>query len=317
MNDKPLQYRLRVPPNLTRRNPIVNPAAIKLTAAHQLPPAPKPSRPPFNLNELRIQRQIPKIEPAKSPNTPKALVQQIIPPKPHITYRTNPATIEQIDQIRRLRGKGNGRILVMIGNGPSITEVELELLKDHPNIDIMSINKPDPRIWPTTYWAFCDLSQYNRHKEIWDKYDGIIINSTAIHQSKTNSIHIKSIQGKGFSRDLVNGYNIGRSTVYANMQTALWMGYDHIYLFGVDMNPNGLNGKLWFYGNNPDAPAVMRKDRFKMEAEYYSHAASILTPDERAKYTFCSSYNPWDFVDKFGSHWDHHTAVDRILQLYG
>ncbi len=76
------------------------------------------------------------------------------------------------------------------------------------------------------------------------------------------------------------------------MQIAYWMNYDHIYLFGVDMNPAGIDGKLHFYGDNPDVEPSIRKDRFEKEATYYSHAAEILTEEERAKYTFLYDLQP-------------------------
>jgi hypothetical protein len=218
-----------------------------------------------------------------------------------------------IAKINALRWVGQGKLLMIIGNGPSISEVPLEQIVGYDKIDIMSINRPDERVWPSEYWSFCDISQYNRHKHLWDGYEGVIINSTAIRHSKPNSLQIKNISGKGFSQNLLNGIHIGRSTVFANMQTALWMGYEHIYVFGCDMNPEGIDGKLHFYGTNPDVDPEVRKRRFEKEAEYYSHAASILSEEDRTKFTFCSSYNLWPFVEKFNGI-DHLEAVPEIIE---
>jgi hypothetical protein len=216
-------------------------------------------------------------------------------------------------KINALRWVGQGKILIIVGNGPSISEVSLEQIVGYDKIDIMSINKPDERVWPSDYWAFCDISQYTRHKHLWEDYDGVIINSTAIKHSKPNSLQIKNISGKGFSQDLLNGIYIGRSTVFANMQTALWMDYDYVYIFGCDMNPEGIDGKLHFYGTNPDVDPEVRKRRFEKEAEYYSYAANILSEEDRSKFVFCSSCNPWPFVEKYNSI-GHLEAIPEIIE---
>ena len=59
------------------------------------------------------------------------------------------------------------------------------------------------------------------------------------------------------------------------------------------MSTNGINGKLHFYGVNPDVDPQIRKDRFKNEAKHYSYAAKQLSEEERSLFTFCSSYNPF------------------------
>jgi hypothetical protein len=121
------------------------------------------------------------------------------------------------------------------------------------------------------------------------------------------------MQGEGFSRDIVKGLHIGRSSVYASMQIALWMNYDHTFIFGCDMNPDGVNGQLHFYGVNPDVNPKNRADRFQLEAKYYESAAKVLTLEERSRFTFCSDYNPWSFVSEFNQ--ASHKDVDNILEL--
>jgi len=214
--------------------------------------------------------------------------------------------------INRTRNIGSGKILIIVANGPSINEVDLHLLVGHPKIDIMCINKPDMRVWPSKYWAFCDQSQYNRNMELFDSYSGLLVNSPAVKARKSNQIIIRSISGTGFSKDLTRGFYIARSTVYANMQTALWMGYDNIFIFGIDMCL--VDGKAHFYGQNPDVKTDERVRRFSKEAENYAKAYSILSPEERSKFRICSSYNPWSFADMFGR-LDHKIAIPEILKL--
>lgn len=151
-----------------------------------------------------------------------------------------------------------------------------------------------------------------RHEALWTGYNGYVFNSTAIKKQKEKSMQFKNLGGHGFSRDMSKGLHIGRSSVYASMQIAIWLGYEHVYIFGCDMNPEGLNGKLHFYGVNPDVEPKNRADRFVKEAEHYDTAAKVLTPDERAKFTFCTDYNPWAFVNEFNQM--THKSVDAILE---
>lgn len=239
-------------------------------------------------------------------------VLQKIPKKPEPQYRFRDISESSLKKIRNLRNVGLDKTLVIIGNGPSLTEVDLSPLVGHPDIHTVSINKPHQQVWPTTYWSFFDRSQFTRHQDLWESYQGAIFNSTSITEQKPNSLQFKNIGGVGFSHDLTQGLYIGRSSVYATMQIALWMNYDRIYIFGCDMNPNGVDGKLYFYGTNPDVADSVRAARFAKEAKYYDFAARQLDQATKCRYVFCSTYNNWPFVDNF-SKADHRTAVSDIL----
>lgn len=233
---------------------------------------------------------------------------------PKVTYIKQDISEESKKRIRGLKDSGIGKILVVIGNGPSVLNVDLQRLKGHPEIDIMSINKPDDRVWPTKYWLFCDRSQHKRNIEKWNNYNGILINTPSI-PVKSNTVHVANLTNRaGFSRNLVDGFFLGKSSVFCSMQVAKWMNYDHIYIFGCDMNTVNVNGKemLHFYGSNPDVVQANRIKRFAEEAKSYDHAASVLSDSERERYTFCSSHNKFAFVNKF-NRLDEKEAVDIIL----
>lgn len=311
----------RVTPQLVRRNTVVvsTPAirvAVKPSQAKSIP-----------LVDARRALALPQpVKPTPVPAQPKP------PPAPPPSLRSQPVVkakratraaplvrfIGDIDadspaKIRSIRYAGLGRLLIIVGNGPSISQAPLELLKGHPLIDIMSINRPDDRLWPTSHWSFLDTSQFVRHEALWRDYTGTLINSTAIKRQKPSSMQIRNLAGRGFSRDLLDGFHIGQSTVFANMQTAHWMQYEQTYIFGCDMNPDGIDGRLHFYGVNPDVTPEVRAKRFEKEASYYEFAAEVLTPEERRKYTFCSDYNHWPFVNQF-QRLGQTSAVPVILQ---
>jgi hypothetical protein len=217
------------------------------------------------------------------------------------------------DKIRELKNSGDGRLLVILACGPSVKNADLERLVGHPKIDIMTINKPNMRVWPTKYWVFCDQSQYRRNKDWFEKYGGLVINASSVKAERPNNhVIIRNLNGQGFSTDLLNGFHIGRSTTYAAMQIASWLRHDKVFIFGCDMAKVG--GKLHFYGVNPDVKEDIREKRFKEEAKHYSYASTYLNDKERSRFCFCSRHNPWPFVKKF-DHTDEISAVDKILDL--
>ncbi len=231
-----------------------------------------------------------------------------------VSYVSKEVTSQDLKKVTELRGVGRGRFLIIVGNGPSVNEIDLRALAQHPLIDIMSINKPVSYIWPTKYWLFCDQTQYTRHEGLWADYQGVIFNTTSIKHRKQNSMQIKNIGNFGFSTDLTKGFHVGRSSVYAGMQVAAHMEYDHTYIVGCDMSL--VNGAAHFFGSNPDVSPENRASRFDNEARHYDFAANMLSAAIREKYTFCSGYNRYNFVDKF-NRMNHVGAVELILSRAG
>jgi hypothetical protein len=172
----------------------------------------------------------------------RPLTQIIQRPKPISQLAKGPQHTKQQVQIRpkvapsytisKYKGIGKGKILVMVGNGPSHKMAQLDCLKGLPKIEIMSINKPDERLWPTTYWLFCDNSQQSRHRDLWEAYNRPVFNTPSVKDEKANTVRIRSLHKFGFSDDLTSGMHIGSSSVYAAMQLAQWMDYDRVYIFG-------------------------------------------------------------------------------------
>ena len=226
-----------------------------------------------------------------------------------VDKRTNPAEIDSIKKV------GQGRILVIIGNGPSHKEAKLDHLKKLDRVDFMCINRPDDRVWPSKYWMFCDNSQLRRHKKTWNAFNtGVLINSAAVRERKKNTVRIRTLHGQGFSNNMHKGMFVGRSSVYASIQVGLWMDFDHIYVFGCDMCAVG--GKLYPWGSNPDVSDKSRAKRFDTEATFYNWAADNVHDKFKKKITFCTAYNKYKFVDIFGR-LDHKKAVNIILNKHG
>lgn len=237
---------------------------------------------------------------------------------PQVSYKTRDTTPESLARISAIRNSKAGHILLIVGNGPSISSIPLEQLRGKDRLDTLTINRPDERLWPTTHWSFFDRSQINRHRDLWEGYNGVIFNSVSIREQKRSSMQFKYLAANGWSRDLMKGLHICRSSVYASMQIAAWMNYDRIYIIGCDMNPAGIDGKLHFYGVNPDVEPTTRARRFEKESVAYNEAAIILDDHERKKFVFCSKgINPWEFMKKFPAIAPHETVSTILNDLQG
>ena len=322
------QYRSAKLININKVNVVVKRPPTKLPQPVNVAPV----RPPIQVQPRKVTPSptpVPQpqrhVRPAGSPKilvSPKPQARIVTPSRQHISAAENQrrlasrpreTSIEAYKEgILRLKGVGQGRILVILACGPSVNEIPIEKLKDNPKIDIMCINKPNPKVWPSKYWAFCDQTQYNNNLSYWEGYTGTIINASSVRARHQRQVLIKNIAGVGFSKDLMKGFYIGRSTTYASMQTALWMDYPKVFIFGIDMA--AVNGALHYYGQNPDVANTSRIERFKQEAESYNHAGKTLNSEERNRFYFCSNYNNFEFINSF-QRVDHTKAIDIVLDL--
>jgi len=233
--------------------------------------------------------------------TKREFVPQAIRKKPPtITHLSTDLTPDQVEKVKSLRGTAQGQYLVILGNGPSLREVDTHILAQYATIRLCTINMPDQRCWPTPYWAFYDRSQFHRHKELYHTFTGTIFNSTGIKEPNPNSIKFKHIPGLGYSRDITRGVYVGMSSVFATLQIAMFMGFSKIYVVGCDMSESVDPGQTHFYGVNPDVLPEERVKRFKKEANWYDRMVEALSPEEKQKIVFCSKgVNKWPFTSHF------------------
>ncbi len=217
---------------------------------------------------------------------------------------------QQDVMVNNLKGIGLNKNLVIIANGPSHKEVDLSLIK---NVDFMCINKPDERVWPSKFWAFSDISQYDLFRKEFDLYKGIVINTIGIPpKNHQGQIRLKTNLNPGFSFDLNKEVHIGRSTTYVGLQVGVWAGYKNIFIFGVDMNETG---KLYPWGSNlAGINDKERRSRFKAEEIHWTYAANSLSESIRKSIYFCSKHNKRGFLEKFNK-LDQDISVEKINEI--
>lgn len=301
--------------------PTVSPIQVKPKTAVKIPSIRTKTAAVFKQPSSKIRRHVPERLRSKPSGIridyPEAVVRPTVRKKTltsirpsHLRKAHDKFLGKHTEKIRALRGIGNGRILAILACGPSVNNAQIEEL-NHPKIDLLCVNKPEPRSWPTKYWMFCDQSQYVRNQDTWGTYNGTILNASSVRATHPNQIMMRTISGKGFSRDMTKGFHIGRSTTYAAMQVALYMGYNKIYIFGCDMS--SIDGQMHRYGQNPDVSNENREKRFAKEAEHFSWGTSNLKDYEKHKFTFCTKHNPFDFIKQY-ENLDEEVAHRIILE---
>jgi hypothetical protein len=217
--------------------------------------------------------------------------------------------------IRDLRTVGRNRTLVVLATGPSIREIEdLGRLKGAEGVDTLAINRGVPELEPTDFLLFQDAATYVRLKDYLPTCPSVIMSGfRAMPGDVPNAVFFTLRQGMGWSRDLEGGFFVGKSSTYAALQVAAWMNYRRVFVLGCDMGA-APDGSLWRYGTNPDIGREERLARFAVEARFFDFAATALTPEERSRFVFASSYNRFPFVDKF-TRADHRGIVEEILRV--
>lgn len=146
-------------------------------------------------------------------------------------------------KLMSLKNKYAGRRAIIIGNGPSLNKIDLDLLKDEITIasNCIFLKFDDTKFRPTFYTVEDRLVAEDRASSIM-KLDGMIkiipYDLKKFIKSDSNSIYINFVRHyKNFPRFTSNFESIvywGGTVSYLNMQLAYYIGISEIYLIGFD-----------------------------------------------------------------------------------
>lgn len=169
--------------------------------------------------------------------------------------------LTQYNGISKLENIGLGKRIFLVGNGPSLNDMNLDLLE---NEDTMAMNRIDllfPKTkWRPTYYIFC--SSNCEHGEWGDKWSRSILNVS--REEKTTPIiwsrFKNSIERNGggtlpektlwlnsmsenqigtdeqFSTDAFKRLDKSGTTMNVALQLAYYMNYEEVYIIGCDSN---------------------------------------------------------------------------------
>jgi len=151
------------------------------------------------------------------------------------------------DQIRansrrllmQYKDKYRGQRCVIIGNGPSLNNTDLSLLKNEYTFGLNKIHLLFDRIdWrPSFYVSVNPFVIQQSARQILNEIPGLkfldFVSFKYLPYNE-NTVHLLSLNGKGFSTDPSEGIFQMHTVTYVAMQLAYYLGFDEVFLVGVD-----------------------------------------------------------------------------------
>lgn len=154
----------------------------------------------------------------------------------------------------KLKDKHKGERCFIIGNGPSLTVEDLELLKNEVTFATNRIFKLFPKTsWRPTYYFCTDYLMYGLdHKEInsidaelrfvpierslaaGKIYDEITYYNRVVNCVAVENGEIVRIKKYDFSEEIEDKVLGGQTVLFDVLQFAVYMGFQEIYLLGLD-----------------------------------------------------------------------------------
>jgi len=166
-----------------------------------------------------------------------------------------------MNKIGHLKGRGKGKRIFLVGNGPSLNDMNLDLLVGEDSIAMNRIELIYPKTkWRPTFYIFCSsncgdsrwgkgwsnsvvaASNYeDTIPLIWDRYKSTIETKSgqSLHKS---TIYLKSFTENSvgsdecFSTNAEERLDKSGTTMNVALQLAYYMEYDEVYLIGIDSN---------------------------------------------------------------------------------
>ena len=162
---------------------------------------------------------------------------------------------EEFEKLSSLRDRHRGETVIVIGNGPSLNDTDLSLVKGHVTIGVNSIFLAADRLpGPLTYYVVEDQAVFRENTEAIKSYVAgtKIFPSNYRHAFSDEEIDEKTVffrMNAGFygrktgtychprfSTDIAQRVFCGQSVTVANLQLAYWMGARRVVLIGMDFS---------------------------------------------------------------------------------
>lgn len=166
-----------------------------------------------------------------------------------------------MNKIGHLKGRGKGKRIFLVGNGPSLNDINLDLLVGEDSIAMNRIELIYPKTkWRPTYYIFCSSNcadsrwgkgwsksvvKAAKHEDtiplVWDKYKSIIEKNSGQELHKS-TIYLESFSenpvgnDECFSTNAEQRLDKSGTTMNVALQLAYYMDYDEVYLIGIDSN---------------------------------------------------------------------------------
>jgi len=142
------------------------------------------------------------------------------------------------ERIKTFQGAHLGQRAVIVGNGPSLNKMDLSFLKREVTFGMnriyLGFEKYD--FTPTYYVSVNDLVLQQSMKDILEIKAPRFLSARALEyvESQDAAIFLSSLDAPLFSRDPGKGIWEGYTVTYVALQLAYYMGFNEVYLIGVD-----------------------------------------------------------------------------------
>lgn len=212
--------------------------------------------------------------------------------------------------LEKLHGIKSGRHLVIFAAGPSAKRAPIDKLAKL-DVDFAVINRPVNGITPNFFCAY-DSVVIHDNIEYLKSFTGVIIGGTQVHFPGKEIWTFDNVGHNTFCLLASNGVCLGKSTTYAALQIFLFLGYEKICVYGLDMTADK-SGELYHNSRgNKFVPYDERLKRFQnSELKYYDNLPKL--PEHlRERFYFVSDINPWPFFEQMPHSRDMNT-VPKIL----
>jgi hypothetical protein len=159
------------------------------------------------------------------------------------------------EQLMRLRNLHAGETVVVIGNGPSLNQIDMSLLRGVPTFGVNSIFLMGDRlVEPISYYVVEDtlvfkenLDDVKRYQAKTKLFPSLYKNEFSPEEIGDNTIFFRMNQGfygrntgtlchPRFSTNCVQRLFCGQSVTIINLQLAYWMGFSRVVLIGMDFS---------------------------------------------------------------------------------
>ena len=171
--------------------------------------------------------------------------------------------------LMQYKDKYHGQRCVIMGNGPSLNNTDLSLLKNEYTFGLNKIYLLFDRIdWRPTFYVCVNpfVIQQSAHQILNDIPGLKFLDFVSLKYLPYNkdTVHLLSLNGKGFSTDPCEGVFQMHTVTYVAMQLAYYLGFDEVLLVGVDHFFNAVNS------GQPDQMVVQNDyDTDHFDANYF------------------------------------------------
>lgn len=148
-------------------------------------------------------------------------------------------------ELRKMRGQKQGQSCFIIGNGPSLRVSDLEAIQ---HLDSFGSNKLykifSKTTWRPTYYTISDWRGLENEEINFLETENLFMGDYFFRKHKVNRKKYYVFYGHRlldtklssfrFSEDISKQVYLAATVTYANLQIAMYMGYQKIYLLGMD-----------------------------------------------------------------------------------